>query len=56
MDQLLTLNELAAALAVHPKTLRRWVATRRIPCIRVGTRIRFDPGDIASWVRHRKEG
>jgi excisionase family DNA binding protein len=41
---------------VNPKTVRRWVASRRMPCVRVGTRLRFDVGDIVSWVRQRKEG
>ena len=53
---LLTIEQVAAYLSVNGKTVRRWVTTRRIPCIRIGTRIRFDHGDIVSWVRQRKEG
>lgn len=56
LTRLLTLSEVAAYFRVNPKTVRRWVATRRIPCVRLGTRLRFDPGDIVSWVRQRKEG
>lgn len=56
LPRLLTLSEVAAYFRVNPKTVRRWVATRRIPCVRLGTRLRFDPGDIVSWVRQRKEG
>ncbi len=55
-EPLLTLEEVADFLRVDPKTVRRWVAARRIPCLRIGTRIRFDPGDLVSWVRRRKEG
>lgn len=56
LPSLLTLSEVAAYFRVNPKTVRRWVATRRIPCVRLGTRLRFDSGDIVSWVRQRKEG
>jgi len=53
---LLTIAEVAAYLRVDQKTVRRWVTARRIPCLRIGTRIRFDHGDLVSWVRQRKEG
>lgn len=56
LPRLLTISQLATYLNVSSKTVRRWVATRRIPCVRIGTRIRFEHGDIASWVRQRKEG
>ena len=55
LPRLLTIPQLASYLNVSSKTVRRWVATRRIPCVRIGTRIRFERGDIASWVRQRKE-
>jgi excisionase family DNA binding protein len=56
LPRLLTLPEVSKYLGVNPKTVRRWVASRRMPCVRVGTRLRFDVGDIVSWVRQRKEG
>ena len=56
LTRLLTIPQLAKYLSISPKTVRRWVAMRRIPCVRIGTRIRFDHGDIVSWVRRRKEG
>ena len=52
---LLTIEQVATYLCVNAKTVRRWVAKRRIPCVRIGTRLRFDYGDIVSWVRQRKE-
>jgi excisionase family DNA binding protein len=55
LPRLLTLPEVAAYLRVNQKTVRRWVTARRIPCVRIGTRLRFQVGDIASWVRQRKE-
>jgi len=56
LPELLTIAEVATFLRVNPKTIRRWVTARRIPCLRIGTRIRFDRGEIVSWVRQRREG
>jgi len=53
---LLTLREVAALLRVSEKTLRRWVAERRIPCLRLGRVIRFERCDVFRWVSARKEG
>lgn len=55
-EPLWTLHEVATYLKVHPKTVRRWLKCRALPCVRVGTRIRFDPSDVALWVSARKEG
>ena len=51
-----TIAEVAAHLHLHPKTIARWVRTRRFPCVRVGSRLRFDPRDVTAWVSARKEG
>jgi excisionase family DNA binding protein len=53
---LLTLEELSLALRVNPRTIRRMVAARRIPCVRLGRRLRFVPGDVFRWLEARKEG
>jgi excisionase family DNA binding protein len=53
---LLTLEELSRALRVNPRTIRRMVAARRIPCVRLGRRLRFIPGDVFRWLEARKEG
>ena len=42
-------------LCVSEKTLRRWVARGRIPCVRLGRAIRFDRSDVFRWVSARKE-
>jgi len=47
---LIELTEASRLLRVHPQTLRAWVASGRIPCIRRpggGGRRRFDPAEIA---------
>ncbi len=53
---LLTLEELSRALRVNPRTIRRMVAARRIPCVRLGRRLRFVRGDVFRWLEARKEG
>ena len=52
---LLTARQLAALWHVSEKTLRRWMASGRLPCIRVGRLVRFDPGDVSRWLSARKE-
>lgn len=56
--QLLTAKETAQLLRVHPKTLYRLARLRSnpLPSIRVGGRLKFDPSDVTSWIRQRREG
>ena len=50
---LLTPNEAASRLGISHRTLERWRAERRgPPFIIVGPRaVRYDPGDLATWLR-----
>jgi len=52
---LLTVSDLAGMLQVHEKTIRRMVARRSIPCVRFGSRVRFDLSDLLRWIEARKE-
>ena len=56
MDSLLTVRQTAELLGLHPKTIYNWAASGRLPCIHVGSRIRFSPRDIDRWLLARKEG
>jgi excisionase family DNA binding protein len=43
LGSLLTKDELAKLLNVHPRTINAWMAARRIPFLRVGPRmVRYD--------------
>jgi excisionase family DNA binding protein len=53
--RLLAVWEVAAYLGLHPKTIYRLVASKRLPCVRIGLRLRFDPKDITRWVSAQKE-
>ena len=44
-----TTEETADWLAVSPRMVRRLVAERRIPYVKVGRYVRFRPEDVAAW-------
>ena len=54
-DRLLDAAEVASFLGVHPKTVYRLMRSDRLPCVRVGTRVRFLASDVLRWVSARKE-
>ena len=54
--RLMTLREAADQLRVSERTLRREVRERkRLRCVKIGSRLLFDPADIARFVAARKE-
>ena len=48
---LLDIQEVATHLSVTVRHVRRLVFERRIPYITVGNLLRFDPEEIAAWLR-----
>ncbi len=55
-ERLLLLREVAELLRVNERTVRRWVAQEGLPCIRLGTRLRFSLRNVLRWVSAREEG
>ena len=53
-DRLLDISGLAEHLGVNVRHVRRLVAERRIPFIKWGHLIRFDPADIAEWIERAR--
>jgi excisionase family DNA binding protein len=53
---LLTVQEVADLLRIHPKTVYDLAARGRMPCVRVGSRLRFVPRELDRWLSARKEG
>ena len=47
---LLDIGEVAAHLNVTVRHVRRLVFERRIPYIKVGALLRFDPEEVAAWI------
>lgn len=52
--RLLSITELSIQLGVKHKTVYGWVNQRKLPFIKMGRLVRFDPVDIDEWVRTRK--
>lgn len=52
---LLTTSETAALLHVHPRTVQRLVERGQLEAIRLGTAVRFDPGDVAALTEREKQ-
>lgn len=50
VPQLLTIDELAERLATSTRHLHRLVSEHRIPFLKVGWFLRFDPDAIARWL------
>ncbi len=51
---LLTTNEAAAALHVHPRTVQRLVERGQLDAIHLGAAVRFDPRDVAELTARLK--
>lgn len=60
LTRLLTIAEVADALGVEIRHVRRLVHEKRIPYIKWGHLLRFDPTDITAWIdayrRHPRPG
>lgn len=50
LPRLLDITTLASHLGVNARHIRRLVAERRIPYIKWGHLIRFDPDEVAAWI------
>ncbi len=56
LPQLLDRPTLAGLLGTSERHVRRLVAERRIPFIRVGRFIRFEPSATGRWLEERRRG
>lgn len=52
--RLLDINDCAAYLGVSKYTLYRWVNMRKIPYIKCGHLLKFDPKDIENWINKNR--
>jgi excisionase family DNA binding protein len=50
LPHLLTSEELADHLGVTVRHIRRLIAEKRVPYVKVGHFVRFDPAEIAVWL------
>lgn len=54
LPQLLTIDQLAEQLGITVRHVRRLIAERRVPYVKVGRLVRFDPAEIADWLDHHR--
>ncbi len=54
LPELLDINELAQHLGVNVRHVRRLVAERRIPFIKWGHLLRFEPNEIVDWLEYNR--
>ncbi len=52
-NKLFTVPELSQTLGISVHTVYAWVSQGRLPCVKLGTRTMFEPGEIERWVRER---
>jgi excisionase family DNA binding protein len=52
--ELLTVSEVCAILRCHEKTLYQWVKKGALTAIRVGSKLKFDPADVAAFIISRR--
>ena len=55
MERLFTVKELSDIINVRESTIYAWVSQERIPHIKLGKKVLFDPSEIEKWVKeHRR--
>ncbi len=52
---LLSVEELAGALGLAPKTIRNYVARRSVPFVRIGRRTMFRLRSIEAWLEKKEK-
>jgi len=52
MQRLIDINELSRLLSISKGTLYYWVYLRRIPFIKAGRSLRFDPDEVIQSLPH----
>jgi excisionase family DNA binding protein len=54
MDKVLTLEEVAGYLKVHPSTVYRLIKKSEIPTFKIGSDWRFNSDSIERWIKARE--
>jgi excisionase family DNA binding protein len=54
--RLMNLGEVAERLGVNQRHVRRLVAERRIPYLKWGHLLRFDPEELEAWLDRARQG
>jgi excisionase family DNA binding protein len=54
MDEYLTTKEIASALKVHILTIRRWIASGKLPATFLGKEFRIKKSDFEKFIEDRQ--
>jgi excisionase family DNA binding protein len=55
VPELMNIDQLAQRLGITVRHVRRLVAERRVPYLKVGKLVRFDSAEIAAWLDSRRQ-
>lgn len=55
-NRLVDIGEVADSLSVSHRYVRRLVAERRIPFVKVGKFVRFEPAELNVWIDRQRVG
>lgn len=53
-DKLLTIEDAAKYLNIHPGTLYRWARARRLPAVKMGKIWRFKKEKLDAWLERQE--
>jgi len=56
VNKLIGFEEVAELTSMPESSIRKMVTAKRIPCVRLGKHVRFDPEDIEEWIERNKVG
>lgn len=51
MEKLLDVSDLANILKLKKPTIYKLISSRRIPFIKIGSRVFFKPDEIETWIK-----
>ncbi|MCE9544000.1 MAG: helix-turn-helix domain-containing protein [Planctomycetia bacterium] len=53
---LISMKEAANTLGISRRLLWSLTASQEIPCVRIRSRVLFDPADLRNWIESHKRG
>jgi excisionase family DNA binding protein len=53
MSKLLTIEQLAEQIQISKGTIYKWTMANKIPHLKMGSAVRFDPVAIEKWLKSR---
>jgi excisionase family DNA binding protein len=53
-EELLTVEDAAKKVKVHPETIRGWIRSGELPAVDIGGKYRIYPEDLNAFLKSRK--